>query len=73
MERGISGSIDSLLQLGLPGVVIIILGFVAWRLHKLYAETQEKRIAEGREAVKAIEQNSAALDNLSEVIRSRRA
>lgn len=73
MEQGLTGSIDKLLQLGLPGVVIIALGFVCWRLFKLYADTQEKRIAEGREAVKAIEQNTAALENLSDVIRARRS
>jgi dihydrodipicolinate synthase/N-acetylneuraminate lyase len=73
MEKGVTGSIDGLLQLGLPGIVIIALGFVCWRLHKLYTEVQEKRIAEGREAVKAMEQTTAALENLSEVIRSRRA
>lgn len=72
LEKAFTGSIDAILQLGLSGVVILALGFVVWRLHKLYVETQEKRIAEGREAITAIERSSNALDNLSEIIRAKR-
>lgn len=72
MEHGLTGSIDGLLQLGLPGIIIIGLAFVCWRLFKLYTDIQEKRIVEAREGVKAIEQNTAALEHLAEVIRTRR-
>lgn len=72
MEQGLSGSVDQLLQLGLPGVVIIGLGFFAYRVFKLYTEVQERRIAEARETVKAMEQNTAALESLTAVIQARR-
>lgn len=71
MEKALTGSIDAVLQLGLAGVVILALAFIAWRLHKLYADTQEKRIAEGREAIKVMEASTNALENLTEVIRAK--
>lgn len=60
---------EVLLSLGLPGVIIIGLAFTVYNLFKLYAQTQEKRIVEAREAVKAIEANTAAIDTLSDLVR----
>lgn len=73
MDKAISGSIDALLQLGIAGVVILALGFVCWRMFAKYDAAQEKRIAEGRESVKALETNTDALnrltDRLNDIIR----
>lgn len=72
MEKGFTGSVDQLLQLGLPGVVILALAYVAWRLFQRYDQAQEKRITEGREGVAALNSNTAALEALAELIKDRR-
>lgn len=72
MDNLLKGVGETLLSLGLPGVIIIGLAFAVYNLFKLYAETQEKRIVEAREAVKAIEANTAAIDTLSDLVRSDR-
>lgn len=72
MDNLLKGVGDTLLALGLPGVIIIALGYGVYRLFGLYIEVQEKRIAEGRETVKALESNTAALDNLTDLIRDRK-
>ena len=73
MDKLFTGSIDQLLGQGLPGIVIAVLAFVAWRFFKLYAETQEKRVTETRESVKAMEENTGALEALTTLIRDRRS
>ena len=65
--------IDGLLQQGLPGLIIITLGFACYKLYNKYDEVQEKRIAESREVVKAIEQNTNTMDTLTELLRDRKA
>lgn len=72
MEKGLTGSIDQLLQLGLPGIIILALAWVAWRLFRRYDEIQEKRIAEGREGIEALNTNTAALEALTSLIKDRR-
>lgn len=68
-----SAFIDPLLQLGLPGIVILALGYAYVRKDNKLDEVNEKRIAESREAVKAIEQNTNTLETLTEVLRDRKA
>ena len=69
MDAVIQGFLDQ----GVLGLVIIGLGFIAWRLWSKYYEIQEKRIAESRESIKAIEQNTNTLDTLAELLRDRKA
>ena len=69
MDAVIQGFLDQ----GVLGLVIIGLGFIAWRLWSKYDEMQEKRIAESRESIKAIEQNTNTLDTLAELLRDRKA
>lgn len=70
--EGLAAPLAELLKLGFPGVVIIGLALAVWRLFKLYNEVNEKRIAEAREGIKAIEANTTALDALTSAIRDRR-
>jgi len=65
-------AIGILLQYGLAGVGLLALGIAYVRKDKKLDETQEKRIAESRETVKAIEQNTNTLEMLTEVIRDRK-
>lgn len=65
--------IDGFLALGLPGLIIVALGFAVYKMYGKYDEVQEKRIAEARESVKAIEQNTNTLDTLTELLRDRKA
>jgi len=60
------------LKLGLPGIVIMALAFWGWSKDKKLDEVNEKRIAESRETVKAIEQNTNTLESLSDVLKDRR-
>lgn len=62
---------DALLANGISGIAIIILLYAVYKLWLKYDEVQEKRIAESREATKAIEQNTNTLDILSEVLKDR--
>ena len=72
METALTGGIDELLKEGIPGLVILALGFVSWRLFKLYTDTQEKRIAESTEAVKAMTAMTTAVEGLADLIKDRR-
>lgn len=67
MDAVVKGFLDQ----GVLGLVIIGLGFALIYVFKLYNEVQEKRIAESREGVKAIEQNTNTLDTMTEVLRER--
>jgi hypothetical protein len=64
--------VSEVLPMGLPGVVIIVLAYAYHSKDKKVDELNEKRIAEGRETIKSIEQNTAALDALTDVIKERR-
>ena len=65
-----TAAIQRLGEYGLAGIVIMVLGVVTWRLFKLYNEVQEKRFAEARESTKALENNTAALEGMGDVIRA---
>lgn len=71
MEKALTGSVDGLLNLGVAGIAVIGLAFVVWRLWKAYDAVQEKRIAEARESVKALESNTSALEGLTEIVKAR--
>lgn len=60
-----------LLSYGLPGVVILGLGLAYLRKDAKLDEVQEKRIAESRDSIKAIEQNTNTLETMTEVLRER--
>lgn len=60
-----------LVALGLPGILIVFLGFALYKMSNLYHEIQEKRIEENKEAVRVMGEMSKALDGLSELIRDR--
>lgn len=62
---------EQLLEHGLPGIAIIILLYAVWKLWAKYDEIQEKRIAESREGLKAIEQNTNTLETIVEVLKDR--
>jgi hypothetical protein len=72
MDTLLKGAGETLLALGLPGIVIIGLGYAVFNLFKLYTDVQEKRIGEAREGVKALETNTSALESLSDLIRERK-
>jgi len=63
--------INGFLEQGLLGLIILALGYVCFKLWSKYDEIQEKRIAESRESIKAIEQSTNTLDTLTEVLRER--
>lgn len=71
MDQIVQGAGAALLSLGLPGIIILALGYACYRLFGLYIEVQEKRVAEGRETVKAVEENTSALDRLTDLVRDR--
>lgn len=62
---------EPLLNYGLAGIVILALGIAYIRKDQKLDEIQEKRIAEAREAIKAIDQTTNALETLTEVLRER--
>lgn len=66
-------AITELLKLGLPGVVILALAIAYLKKDAKIDEINEKRIAEARESVKAIEQSTNALEGLTDILRDRKA
>lgn len=66
------GVINGFLNQGVLGLVVVALGFAVWLLWRQVNDIQEKRIAEMREGVKAVEQNTNTLETLTEVLRATR-
>lgn len=66
-------AITELIKLGLPGIVILALAYAYLKKDGKVDELNEKRIAEARESVKALEQNTSTLETLTEVLRDRKA
>lgn len=64
--------VSALLNLGLPGIVILALAYAYVKKDAKVDEVNEKRIAESREAIKAIEQSTNTLETLTEVLRERK-
>ncbi len=73
MDEGLKAVITTLLGLGLPGIIIISLGFATYNLFNKFVESQNARITERGETVKAVEANTDALGRLSDLIRERKA
>lgn len=67
MDKVIQGFLDQ----GVLGLIIIGMGFAVVALARAYNAIQEKRIAESRESIKAIETNTNTLETLTEVLRER--
>lgn len=67
--EGITESVTQmLLGLGLPGVIIIALGFAVWKLYNRNQELHSTLYEVGRESVKANEATAAALNRLSDLL-----
>lgn len=63
---------SALLELGFPGIVIIVLGWVAYRLYTTNCDLHEKRLTDNRTAIDAINTNTNALDKLTALLSDRR-
>ncbi len=79
MEQTVDGSVSRLLELGLPGIVIIALCYavaILWKRNIILQEKldliQEKRIEISSDAVKALTNSAHAMEVLTETIRDRR-
>lgn len=72
MEAILLAVADIVREHGLIGIVIIALGYGWWRLAHLYHEAQTNRIEDGKDAVRALEANTNALNQLIETVRNRR-
>lgn len=73
MEGAIAKIVESLLGLGLPGIIILAQGFINWKLYTRNQELHTTLYDVGRESVKAHESTVAALDRLSNVLLRSRA
>ena len=71
MDAAQSGSITQLLNLGLPGIIILAMAYVIVKLFNMLIATNEARIAENKALVQAISSNSSALEELSKAIEKR--
>ena len=66
---GVTESISNiLLGLGLPGVIIIVLGFAVWKLYNRNQELHSTLYEVGKESVKANEATAATLNRLSDLL-----
>lgn len=66
---GVTESISNiLLGLGLPGVIIIVLGFAVYKLYNRNQELHSTLYEVGKESVKANEVTAAALNRLSDLL-----
>ena len=61
----------ALLQQGFPGIVILALGFVAYRLFGINSDLHEKRLTDSRTTIDAINKNTNSLESLTEILRDR--
>jgi predicted signal transduction protein with EAL and GGDEF domain len=71
VEQVAGAGAAELFKLGLSGVVIVALLFIAYRLFNLFVESQEKRLAESRETLDAINRNTTAMNSLTDVVKER--
>ena len=71
MDEALASIVKVLTGLGLPGVAIAGLSYLAFWLLQQWQSAQEARIQEGKEAVKAITAQNDALRNLTEVLKAR--
>lgn len=64
--------IQSLVDMGLPGIIILALAWAYWGKSQRVDQMQELRIAEMRETLEAINNNTQALNALTALLRDRR-
>ncbi len=67
MESQVAGA---LLEKGILGIIILALSLAIMKLWSKVNEIQEARLAELRESVKAIDQNTNTLDTMTELLRA---
>lgn len=65
-------TLQPLIDLGLPGIAIIALGWAYWRKSEKVDQMMEVRIQEMRETLEAINNNTQALNSLTTLLRDRR-
>lgn len=63
--------LGQLLSLGLPGVIIIVQGYMVMKLFNLLQTANEARITETRSVVEAMAANATALEQISKVVEKR--
>lgn len=71
-DAGVAGPVSQiityLLSFGLPGVIIIALGFAYWRKDARVSDLQDTLVEVSVQSAKAMEANSAAINGLRELI-----
>lgn len=79
MEGAITETASSLLSMGPPGLIILVLLGVIWRLYKdgqakdaTILQLQNMRIEEARETVSALTHNTGAMEKLADIVNARR-
>lgn len=73
MEATISTIVALMLEKGgLWAALVIILGLAIWRLFDLLMKSQEKRIEEKGETIKAMSDTAKALESLTKVVEAGR-
>lgn len=73
MDGAIEQIVGLLLNLGLPGLIILGLGFAVYKLYSRNQELHETLYEIGRESVKANETTATALNRLSDLLLRGRA
>lgn len=73
MEGAVQDIVSMLLGQGLPGLIILSLGFAVWKLYNRNQELHETLYEVGRESIKANEATAAALNRLSDLLLRGRA
>lgn len=80
MDDAFGKGLDQLLQLGLPGLIIVFMLFAMGKLFTLYQESMQARVVERDEYRRALDSssaaiaaNTAALEHLKDLIRNRGA
>lgn len=67
--EGITNSVaEMLLGLGLPGLIILALGFAVWKLYNRNQELHSTLYEIGKDSVKSNEATAAALNRLSDLL-----
>lgn len=52
------------------GILCLFLAVACWRLFSLYTQVQELRIAEARDTIKVLADNTKALETSTDVVRA---
>jgi uncharacterized membrane protein YjfL (UPF0719 family) len=68
VQKFIDACVAILLQYGLAGVVMLVLGYALYRVSKLYVEAQEKRITEAQATTSALVSSSIVLNRVADIL-----